>query len=146
MFKMNWGYKIMLVYIVFILGIIFLVYKTTIESNDLVTTDYYAKELKYQETIDAAKRTSKLSSLILINILNDSLEIIFPKEFENKRLKGNVEIYYTADEKKDFNSTIETEKANIKIIIPQKNKGLHEVHLKWEVDEVQYYFEKKIFI
>jgi hypothetical protein len=143
---MNWGYKIMLVYILFVVGILFLVFKTTKESNDLVTKDYYAKELKYQQVIDDAKRTSNLSSTPLINILNDSLEITFPKEFDNKLLKGTIDVYYAADEKKDFSTTIETTQSNFKIKIPQKNKGLHEVHLKWQVEAINYYFEKKIFI
>lgn len=136
----------MLVYIVFVVGILFMVYKTTTETNDLVTTDYYAKELKYQQVIDAANRTSKLSSAPAIVIINDSLKIEFPKEFTNKVLNGNVEFYFAADENKDFNKIIETTNSVIKIIIPQKNKGLHEVHLTWEVDGVNYYFVKKIFI
>lgn len=145
-FNMNWGYKIMLVYIVFVLGILFLVYKTTTETNDLVTTNYYEKELKYQQIIDAAKRTLNLSSTPIIVVINDSLEIQFPKEFESKTLKGNLEIYYAADENKDFSKIIETANSSIKIHIPQKNKGLHEVHLKWDVEGVNYYFEKKIFL
>lgn len=136
----------MLVYIIFVLGILFMVYKTSTETNDLVTTDYYAKELKYQTTIDAAKRTSSLSSTPLINIFNDSLEITFPKEFDNKLLKGTIDIYYAADEKKDFSTSIVTTQSNFKIKIPQRNKGLHEVHLNWQVEGINYYFEKKIFI
>ncbi len=136
----------MLVYIVFVVGILFLVYKTTTETNDLVTTDYYAKELEYQQTIDAAKRASKLSSTPIIEIKNDSLQIQFPREFNSKIVKANIEIYFAADENKDFSKTIETTNAIIKIKIPHTNKGLHEVHLKWDVDGINYYFEKKIFI
>ena len=50
---MNWGYKILFVYIAFIAGILLMVFKSSTQKRDLVTADYYAKELKYQERIDA---------------------------------------------------------------------------------------------
>jgi hypothetical protein len=34
----------------------------------------------------------------------------------------------------------------LKIIIPKKNKGLHELHITWQADGLTYYFEKKIII
>ena len=43
---MNWGYKIVLVYIVFITGIVTLVYKSSAQNQDLVVNDYYEQELK----------------------------------------------------------------------------------------------------
>ena len=44
----NWGWRIVILYSGFVLLILFLVYKTTTVNDDLVTTDYYAKELKFQ--------------------------------------------------------------------------------------------------
>ena len=46
---MNWGYKILTVYIIFIAGILFLVFKSSNQNQDLVTKDYYEQELKYQQ-------------------------------------------------------------------------------------------------
>ena len=47
---MNWGYKIILVYVLFVAGIVFLVVRSSMENTDLVTSDYYEKELKYQRS------------------------------------------------------------------------------------------------
>ena len=55
---MNWGYKILLVFAVFVAGILFLVYKSSNQKMDLVTTDYYEKELKYQQKIDAMDKVA----------------------------------------------------------------------------------------
>ena len=49
---MNWGHKIIAVYVVFIAGMIFLVFKSSRQNIELVTEDYYAKELVYQQKID----------------------------------------------------------------------------------------------
>ena len=43
---MSWGTKILIVFILFVGGILFMVIKSSIQKTDLVTTDYYAKELK----------------------------------------------------------------------------------------------------
>ena len=64
LFIMNWGYKILLVYVVFVAGIMFLVFKSSSQKMDLVTTDYYAKELKYQQKIDAMNKVQKLSDTV----------------------------------------------------------------------------------
>jgi hypothetical protein len=58
---MNWGYKILFVYAIFITGILFMVFKSATQKMDLVTPDYYAKELKYQEKIDESNRVNALS-------------------------------------------------------------------------------------
>ncbi|MGL6269890.1 MAG: FixH family protein, partial [Chitinophagaceae bacterium] len=62
--KFNWGYKIAVFYLVFIAGIMFLVIKSSRQQMDLVTTDYYAQELKYQDKIDQSKRADGLSEPI----------------------------------------------------------------------------------
>ena len=59
---MNWGYKILTVYIIFIAGILLLVFKSSTQNQDLVTKDYYEQELKYQQVIDATERANALSS------------------------------------------------------------------------------------
>mgnify|MGYP003351831803 CR=1 FL=1 len=55
--NINWGWRIVMLYGGFVVLILFLVYKTTTVKDDLVTPDYYAKELKYQEQLDKQKRT-----------------------------------------------------------------------------------------
>ena len=58
--KLSWGYKIAFVYIIFVAGIGFLVFKASSQKFDLVTKDYYDQELKYQEVIDQAANTAML--------------------------------------------------------------------------------------
>ena len=50
--KLSWGHKIAATYLVFVAGMVFLVFKANNEKFDLVTKDYYGAELKYQEVID----------------------------------------------------------------------------------------------
>jgi hypothetical protein len=143
---MNWGYKILLVYGIFIGGIIFLVIKSSNQKMDLVTTDYYAKELKYQDKIDETSRTNALSEAVKYEIRGDRLMVFFPKDFAGKKVTGTAEIYFPADKDKDSKLDFSTQDSLQAISIPIPNSGLHELHLNWQVEGVNYYFEKKIFL
>jgi len=143
---MNWGAKIVVVYVVFIAGILFMVFKSSSEKADLVTDDYYAKELKYQEKIDEMNRVSALSTEVAVVIKDNELIVLFPKDFAGRKLTGEAVLYCPSDEKKDLKNNFTVQDEPLKIIIPAKNRGLHELHLSWKDGGVTYYFEKKIFI
>ncbi|MFZ8343681.1 FixH family protein, partial [Staphylococcus aureus] len=51
---MNWGYKLLLAFISFALIIGILVYKSINTKYDLVSTEYYKDELRYQDKIDGS--------------------------------------------------------------------------------------------
>ncbi|MDZ7847906.1 MAG: FixH family protein [Owenweeksia sp.] len=53
--KLNWGTGIAIVLILFAISMGYAVYKAVQQNYDLVTTDYYAEELAYQEKIDQKK-------------------------------------------------------------------------------------------
>jgi hypothetical protein len=143
---MNWGYKILTVYIVFILGILFMVFKSSGQDADLVTEDYYAKELKYQEKIDEAGRVAALSAPVSCEIKNNELVIVFPKDFNGRQLQGEAVLYCPSDEDKDLKTGFTVQDRAVIIPVPKINRGLHELHLSWKDGEVTYYLEKKIFI
>jgi len=143
---MNWGTKILFVYIAFVLGIVFMVFKSSTQSTDLVTTDYYNKELCYQQKIDELKRTSALSAPVGYSIRDNSMIIYFPKDFAGKKLVGEAVLYCPSDEKKDVAKQFTITDGPLQIAIPQGSHGLYELHLSWKGGEISYYFEKKIFI
>ena len=143
---MNWGYKILIVYIVFILGILFMVFQSSSLNTDLVTTDYYAKELKYQEKIDEAGRVASLSAPVTCEMKGNELIIVFPKDFNGKFLTGEVVLYCPSDENKDVKKDFAIQDTTVVVQLPIINKGLHELHLSWKDGEVTYYLEKKLFI
>ena len=143
---MNWGSKILIVYIVFVLGIVFMVYKSSTQNTDLVTTDYYAKELKYQDKIDEAKRVSALSDSVAYSIKNNALTIQFPRDFAGKQLAGEAVLYCPSDEKKDMKQRFTLKDEPLQMQIPAGDKGLYELLLSWQDGGVTYYIEKKIII
>jgi hypothetical protein len=143
---MNWGTKILIVYVAFVAGIVFMVFKSSTQNTDLVTTDYYAKELKYQDKIDEIERTAALTAPVEYRMENNALTVIFPKDFAGKKLVGEAVLYCPSDEKKDIKQHFTILDEALQLAVPAGSKGLYELHLSWQDGGVTYYFEKKIFI
>lgn len=143
---MNWGAKIVLVFGVFVMGIVYMVITASRQNIDLVVPDYYEKELQFQQQIDAVKRTHALSSPVQCSIEGDSLQVIFPAEFASATLQADVWLYNIADQKKDFRKTCSTIAGKIMMRVPVYNKGLHEVKITWNLAGKKYYHEQKLFI
>jgi hypothetical protein len=143
---MNWGYKILFVYGVFIVGIMFMVFKSSSQKMDLVTTDYYAKELRYQEKIDEMNRVSALTEEMKYEIKDNQVVFYFPKDFATKKITGSAELYCPSDEDKDVKKNFSVQDTPLIMDIKPGNKGQHELHISWQVEGTTYYFEKKIFI
>jgi FixH len=144
--KLNWGHKIIVVYVIFAAGILYMVVLSSRQKVDLVTADYYGEELKYQERINESGRASALSQPIQYNITQGILTLQFPKEFEGKSVSGEVQVYCPADDKKDIMRNIVAIDNMMKISLPEANKGAHVLKVKWKADGLAYYFEENIFI
>ncbi|MEO5892523.1 MAG: FixH family protein [Ferruginibacter sp.] len=143
---MNWGHKIIIVYVVFVAGMAFLAYKSSTQNIELVTEDYYAKELLYQQKIDEVKRTSSLSEPVNIEFLNHQLRIHFPKDFTAKQITGEAVLYCPSDKKKDRYQQFSVTDSAVKIRVPENYKGLHYVKINWSSEGKSYYFEQKLII
>ncbi len=143
---MNWGYKILFVYTAFVAGILFMVFKSSSQRFDLVTPDYYAKELKYQDKIDQMNRVSALSAPVTCEVKDNTLQIGFPKDFNGKRLTGEAVLYCPSDESRDIKKEFAVQDELLMIPLSAVKNGLYELHLSWQEGGVAYYFEKKIFI
>lgn len=143
--KLSWGHIITSGYLVFVIGIGFLVYKASSQKFDLVTKDYYEQELKYQDVIDQSANTSKLSAPIIVEKKEGQMQIVFPAEMKDKKKTIDFYLYYPADVKKDFRKKIETRDNELLQPLPSAMTGLYELKLSWEVDGIKYYFEKKLF-
>lgn len=143
---MNWGYKILFVYVAFVAGILFMVFRSSSQKFDLVTTDYYAKELKYQDRIDEMSRVSALSAPVQCEVRGDSVFIEFPKDLAGHTLTGEAVLYCPSDEKRDVKMNFTIQDEPLVLPLSSAKNGFYELHLDWNDGVVTYYFEKRIFI
>ncbi len=143
---MNWGYKILVGYALFVAGILFLVFKSSTQKMDLVTTDYYAKELKYQQKIDELARVNALSEPIICDVVNNQITVHFPKDFIGINIIGDAVLYCPSDEDKDIKHPFDIKDVPVVIQLREKSHGQYELHLSWQANGINYYLEKKLFL
>jgi len=117
-----------------------------VQNQDLVTTDYYEQELKYQSKIDEMERANKLSAPVKFEIKSNELLISLPAEMKGLDVSAQVLLYCTADKSRDIQMKFTTKDGMISMPLLPSNKGQHELRISWTADKVNYYNQQKLFI
>ena len=144
--KINWGHKILIVYLIFVGGILLLAIKSSQQKFDLVQQDYYGAELKYQEVINATKHATELGVELNTVVRGSFLHITLPPIFKKSETIGEVQLYCIADEKGDMTKQIKSNNGELVLALLTKMKGNYIVKLTIQNNGVDYYFEKKIML
>lgn len=143
--KISWAYKILIVYLLFVGGIMFLVFKANGEHYDLVTDNYYEAEVKYQDVIDQKQRVAELSAPPDIVYEGRQLNIQFPSDFTGKIVQGELYLYRPSDATKDFRQSFTVSDNQYTLQLPPTVSGLYDIKLSWQAGGQTYYMEKKKF-
>jgi nitrogen fixation protein FixH len=144
---MNWGHKIIIVFVLFAAGIVTFVVKAMSTRVDMATPDYYAAELKHQQTIDAQANTLQLTAPVRIRQEGDVLAITFPPEMHAVKMTGEIHFYRPSDSKKDFKLPLTPDaEGSIFVSRGRFTKGSYNIKLQWEAAGKPYYQETQYHI
>lgn len=141
---MNWGTRIVIMYLGFVALIVTMVVVSMRQQVDLVTPDYYAKELKYQSNIDKANNHNQLNSSLKCSVLDGNIVINFPEEHKSESITGEVLVYKPSDAKSDKIISIEAVNGQMSIPSSVFSKGMYKVKIDWTVNDKSFYFEQVI--
>lgn len=144
MIQINWGLKIAILYIGFVVLIAVLVIKSTQQHFDLVSKDYYSDEIAFQKTIDAGKNQASLSHPIALSASPEVVTISFPKEFEKKVIMGSVQFYSQVNSEWDKTIPINLTENSITFSRNQLKKANYLVKINCTVDGKNYYQESAL--
>ncbi|WP_445386016.1 FixH family protein [Robiginitalea sp. IMCC44478] len=147
--KINWGTAIVLVFIGFIgfIGYFVVIANTTERTNhDLVTEDYYQKELGYQTDLDASRNLNELNSNMRVQIRPEGLLIEFPESMLEEKIKGTVSLYRPSSKQLDFDEPIRL--SDSQMLIPRSRlvDGRWDIRIFWEYEEVPYLYRKRMVL
>ncbi len=139
---MSWGNKLLVTFIVFGCGMIYLVYRCMNTEFELVEKDYYKNELAYQQVIDASRRTGQLSSVAKLTQTTEELRLEMPEEMKGRKLKGELWFYCAYDSKKDKKMSLELDGSGVQHIPSSMlNAGRYQVKISWNDNANHYYQE-----
>lgn len=141
---MNWGWGILITIVLFMaLTMVRVVYLMN-QDVDLVTNNYYEKELKYQQQIDKEKRTEKLKQGVDVRYSGNNVNVTFPKM---KDISGDLYFYRPSDFKEDFKVPITVGESYVQTVnVGNLQKGYWRLQINWAGNNEQYYTEKAIMI
>ena len=131
--KSFWGKGIFIFYILFMVGMLTLVKATTTANLDLVNEDYYADSVKYQEVIEAKKRTSKLNEKPEISVNKENIIITLPSGLINQTHKESAVIYSPSSSKEDIQLKPKfNENGSFEYSTKKLRKGAWDINFVWQ--------------
>jgi nitrogen fixation protein FixH len=140
---MNWGKGIVIGMVLFMSFIVTLVVILMRQDVDMVSDDYYKKELAFNAQYDAQQNYEDASGRIELALSEDSLFIHFPEELR----QGNVlvELKRPNNEKQDAHFNVV---ASEKVMIPTKMlpKGSFDCILTGDRNGKKYEFKQALTI
>lgn len=131
-------------FIAFIMYFVVLSFRDPASNHDLVTEDYYQKELKYQEDLDAAKNLEEAGGGMRIEVLEEGIIIRFPEYMEPGEIDGTVSLYRPSNKRLDFKTPIQLSERQL--LIPRSSllDGRWDLRVDWEYQGKPYLFQQKL--
>ena len=145
--KSLWGVGIAVVYGAFMVIMIGIVVASRFQPVDLVSRDYYDKEITYQKQIDRMQRSQQEGMVLTIdhNIGDGKLTVTFPAGFSNKVVTGHLKLFRPSSAALDRNFEISSI-ASQQFDAGKLARGLWKIKVDWQVDSLQYYHEQELYV
>ncbi len=145
--KFNWGFGIVVSFIIFGIGTFIMVYISMSTTVDLVTEDYYEKELKYQDHIQLVKSTNALEKPVSIELFDASVKISYPDIADHEKYSGTIYFFRPSNSKGDFVRTVTLDSTRSQFFpLSEFTPGLWRAKISWNVGTLQFYSEVPIII
>lgn len=145
--KFTWGTGIALTLGAFVLTMAFAVYKVMQQDFDLVTSDYYEKELVYQEKIDQKSNALALGERALLKASEEGILVILPSALKGTQGNLNIEMYCVTDEDLDFTVDMPSWQVDDLFIKHQNlQTGKWIAKITYHNNDKGYFFEPEIYL
>lgn len=145
--KINWGTGVLLAFVGFISFILYFIITMNMNNkydHDLVSEDYYADELQYQNDINKLENSKTLKTNLSYIKSAEGLIIQFPKRFNYKTITGKVFLYRPSNKQLDFETVISLSSSHL--LIPDKRlvDGRWNIKIDWQYNGQSYLFKESI--
>lgn len=142
--KIGWGTRVALLYGGFVAIIVILIVGSMRQDFDLVSKDYYAEEIAYQNTIDAGKNQSELSAPAFVTTDAGYVTVSFPQEFKNKDVKADLHFYSPVSASLDSKFSEHTSNGAIAVARKSLKNERYKLKIGWESEGKKYYQETEV--
>ena len=141
---MNFGHGITIALTAFMIFILTLVFSFMRQSVDLEYTDYYSRELVFNETKEATENALPFVEDIEIESLDGNLNIFFNENFPQFE-SAELHFYRAEDAKMDVHKSIPQGRLH-QIPLEEFRNGKYELRMDWSMGEKQFAIRKTIWV
>ncbi len=145
--KSLWGWGIAAVYTIFAVATLGFVAFTMRQKVELVTTDYYAKEVVYEDQINRVRQSNDLATPVICQLTADGkfVQVQFPAELQSVR--GEITLYRPSESSLDMKVAAQPNKQGIQMIPTAKlAHGAWRVKINWSAEGREFYNEFPITV
>lgn len=145
--KINWGTGLVIGMALFIAFILYFVIRISVDKQydyDLVTEEYYKKEMVYQQEIDAEENSKSLDGNISGEKVAEGWMLTFPKNIDYSKIEGTVFLYRPSNKKLDFQIPLNLSSPNLLIEDLKMIAGRWNTTVQWSYEGEDYLYKSKI--
>jgi hypothetical protein len=140
--KFNWGWGIAIFYSVFVIFMMGMVWRASHEDTDMVTENYYNKELVFQKLLDKENRANQLPLQLQWKVSDKKVTLKFPESKSAKNVKAQILFYRPSDSSKDFTVDITPDSTGNSVVESDKFvKGQYRMQVDWSAGGETYFNE-----
>lgn len=146
--KWHWGKGLIVGMIAFMGFIMYFVVMMSSDKkfhHDIVTQDYYAKEMAYQTEIDQQENVLQLSGGIQGRRHEKGWMLHFPKEIQQHNTKGTIFLYRPSNKRLDTEFPMALTSSNLLIPDDKLVDGRWDIIVQWQTDGKAYLYKTSIF-
>jgi hypothetical protein len=144
-----WPLGIIVVCSVFVVSMAGLIVMACSQKVELVSTDYYDKELKFQGQIDRAERTRHEASQMAVTYdpSHQQITVSLPPGQSHDNVSGSVELYRPSAAGLDRAVRLEPDDRGFqRLDASTLASGLWKVRVSWTFEKRNYYLEQKVVV
>ncbi len=144
--KLNFGHKIAIVYVSFMLFMLGLLYFSLQMDHELVTDQYYVKELAFQGKKDAWHNLQAADFGVNLRTANKTVIIEFTDLPVGANPVGELVLYKPDKADLDETHALTLNGNNAMLITPRGDHGRYKVSVRFQLDGKDYYAEKELLL
>jgi hypothetical protein len=144
-----WPLGIVTAFVFFILGTVALIAISVSSSTDLVSADYYEKEIRYQGQLDRLSRAQSLPAraTAAYDGARHAIQISLPREHANSGAQGDVHLYRPSAAGLDQRVELRLDAEGLQTLdAANLRPGLWKVKVSWTVAGHDYAIEETVIV
>lgn len=143
---MNFGGKIVILYLSFVTLIVSLVVLCFRQDVELVSSDYYDQEIRFQDKINASNNEKQLENSIQHIVFKNEIILRADSSLLTQDFAGTVKFFRPSDSKMDKEVALKFVNNEQKISSGILSHGTYKLQISWVSNYKPYFKEEVIFI